>query len=412
MDEMEILTVGVLPKYRKQGVATLLFQTLFEYAKKNKIKLTDNEITEEMPEGKRKINVTTVNVEDKKSGAWHVKLNNSYGSFSDAKAAAASVGGFSAYIDYKYSVLVGAYDSADEAKAAGYGGSAYSGSGNSILISESGTDKLLFLSALLLGGCTTVGTAPVERPKMKLGCQLWGVKDFWYDKADKLAAFAEIFPKVKAMGYDGVQCGSFIRVDADGLEKLLKANGLAVADQPIAFDDVEDPAKLAQTVAFCNRFNVSFLYIPYFKGKTADEWRAFCRRLDSAEEKLRSHGIRVGYHHHDHELNEKVDGVLPWDILTGKDGARLELDIGPVLDTDHVPAAEIAKMSGRVPGIHAKPVGATAAGAAGERQDWVKVLAAAEKAGTKWFVVECERHFEDLSAVLPSYNFLKSKGLN
>lgn len=84
-------------------------------------------------------------VEDVKSGAWHVKLNNSYGSFSDAKAAAASVGGFPAYIDYKYSVLVGAYDSADEANAAGCGGSAYSGSGNSILISESGTDKLLFL---------------------------------------------------------------------------------------------------------------------------------------------------------------------------------------------------------------------------------------------------------------------------
>ena len=239
------------------------------------------------------------------------------------------------------------------------------------------------------------------RPKMKLGCQLWGVKDFWYDKADKLAAFAEIFPKVKAMGYDGVQCGSFIRVDADGLEKLLKANGLAVADQPIAFDDVEDPAKLAQTVAFCNRFNVSFLYIPYFKGKTADEWRAFCRRLDSAEEKLRPHGIRVGYHHHDHELNEKVDGVLPWDILTGKDGARLELDIGPVLDTDHVPAAEIAKMSGRVPGIHAKPVGATAAGASGEKQDWAKVLAAADKAGVTWCVIECEQRqntFEDITA--------------
>lgn len=262
-------------------------------------------------------------------------------------------------------------------------------------------NKLLFLSALLLGGCTTVGTAPVERPMMKLGCQMWGVKDFWFDKADKLAAFAEIFPKIRAMGYEGVQCASFIRVDADGLEKLLKANGLEIADQPILFEDVEDPAKLAQTVAFCRRFGVDFVYIPWFKSETAEGWREFCRRLDRAEAALGPHGIRVGYHHHTHELNEKVDGVLPWDILTGRDGARLELDIGPVLDTDHVPAAEIAKVSGRVPGIHAKPVGATAAGAAGERQDWPKVLAAAEKAGTKWFVVECEQRkntFEDIAA--------------
>ena len=25
------------------------------------------------------------------------------------------------------------------------------------------------------------------RPPMKLGCQLWGVKDLWFDKSDKLA---------------------------------------------------------------------------------------------------------------------------------------------------------------------------------------------------------------------------------
>ena len=62
---------------------------------------------------------------------------------------------------------------------------------------------------------------------------------------------------------------------------------------------------------------------------------------------------------------------------------------------------EIAKMAGRVPSIHAKPVGATAAGAVGERQDWPKVLAAADRAGVKWCVVECEWRkdtYEDIAA--------------
>jgi sugar phosphate isomerase/epimerase len=236
---------------------------------------------------------------------------------------------------------------------------------------------------------------------MKLGCQLWGVKDLWFDKPDKLAAFAEIFPKVRAMGYDGVQCGSFIRMDADGLEKLLNENGLSVVDQPISFEDVEDEAKQAKTVAFCRRFKVDFLYIPWFEGKSAEEWRAFCRRLDAAEAKLRPYGIRVGYHHHVHELTTKIDGELPWDILTGPDGARLEMDIGPVLEGGRNPAEEIAKMKGRLPsGIHAKPLGATAAGAAGDRQDWPKVVAAAEKSGVKWLVVECEKRqdtFDDIA---------------
>ena len=261
---------------------------------------------------------------------------------------------------------------------------------------------MLVALALLCGCMTTVDRASDEAsPKMRLGCQLWGVKDFWFDREDKLAAFAEIFPKIKAMGYDGVQCGSFIRLDPDGLEKLVRENGLAIADQPVSFDDIEDPAKRARTVAFCRRFAVDFVYIPWFKSGTAEGWRQFCRRLDKAEALLKPHGIRVGYHHHTHELKEKVDGVLPWDILTGKDGARLEMDIGPVLDTDHVPSAEIAKMAGRVPSIHAKPVGATAAGAVGERQDWPKVLAAADRAGVKWCVVECERRkdtYEDIAA--------------
>ncbi|MBQ6329852.1 MAG: sugar phosphate isomerase/epimerase [Kiritimatiellae bacterium] len=267
-----------------------------------------------------------------------------------------------------------------------------------------GKKMILAAAAVVL----MVGYCAAARPPMKLGCQLWGVKDLWFDKSDKLAAFAEIFPKIRAMGYDGVQCGSFIRMDADGLEKILKENGLSVVDQPIAFDDVEDEAKLQKTVAFCRRFKVDFLYIPWFEGKTAAEWRAFCGRLDAAEAKLRPYGIRVGYHHHIHELTTKVDGEFPWDILTGPNGARLEMDIGPVLEGGRVPAEEIAKMCGRLPGgIHAKPLGATAAGAAGDRQDWPKVVAAAEKAGVKWLVVECEKRQDTLDDIAESARNLR-----
>ena len=49
--------------------------------------------------------------------------------------------------------------------------------------------------------------------------------------------------------------------------------------------------------------------------------------------------------------------------------------------------------------IHAKPFGATAAGAPGDRQDWPKVVAAAERAGVKWIVAECEKRqntYEDI----------------
>jgi sugar phosphate isomerase/epimerase len=100
-------------------------------------------------------------------------------------------------------------------------------------------------------------------------------------------------------------------------------------------------------------------------------------------------------------MTGKVDGMYPWDILTGEGGARLELDVGPVLDAGKTPAAEIARLRGRLPGgIHAKPVGATAVGAPGDRQNWPEIVAAAEKAGVKWLVAECEKRqgtYEDVA---------------
>jgi sugar phosphate isomerase/epimerase len=73
-----------------------------------------------------------------------------------------------------------------------------------------------------------------------------------------------------------------------------------------------------------------------------------------------------------------------------------------------VPADEILKMKGRLPGgIHVKPVGAAAVGAPGEKQDWPKVIAAAEKAGVKWLVVECEKRKDTFDDIAASARYLK-----
>ena len=61
---------------------------------------------------------------------------------------------------------------------------------------------------------------------MRLGCQMWGVKEFWERNPEK--GFEEVFPKLRAMGYEGVQSMAFWKIDQDRLESLLKANGLAL----------------------------------------------------------------------------------------------------------------------------------------------------------------------------------------
>ena len=239
---------------------------------------------------------------------------------------------------------------------------------------------------------------------MRLACQMWSVKEFWEKNPEK--GFAEVFPKVRAMGYEGVQSMAFWKIDSGRLEALLKANGLALADMPVSFDHVEGK-NIERTVAFCRRFEIDFVYIPWFEGKSADEWRDFCVRLNAAGKRLAPYGIKIGYHNHLHEFTKPLNGEYPADILKADRNVNLELDIGPVTESGNDAVKWVTDLSGRIPGMHAKPHGATAAGAAGDVQDWPKIISAARKAGVKWFVVECEKRKDTYDDVAASAAYFK-----
>lgn len=258
--------------------------------------------------------------------------------------------------------------------------------------------------ASALGGCA--GFLGSGR-KMLLGCQLWGVKEIWEKNGD----ITSVFPQLAAMGYDGVQSMAFWKSDPDRLEQALQANGLRLADMPIAFSNVDTDAELAKTVAFCRRFEVDFLYIPWMKPPTIDGWREFARRLDDCGRRLAPYGIRIGYHHHLHEFAEAIGGVYPADALIEHPTFNFELDVGPVLEAGRVPAEVMRKLDGRVPGLHAKPYPGTYAGAPDDRQDWPAIVATAREIGVKWFVVECERRKDTFDDVRASADYFRRLGV-
>lgn len=255
----------------------------------------------------------------------------------------------------------------------------------------------------MAGGCAL----PPMGGGMKLGCQLWGVKDIWQKRGDVLS----VFPDLAAMGYEGVQSMGFWKCDADRLEDALKASGLAVADMPVSMDMVKTDEAVAQTAAFCRRFGVDFVYIPWTKPTTLAGWRAFADQLDEAGRRLAPYGIRIGYHHHLHELHDLVEGKYPIDELIAHPSFNFELDVGPVLEAGRDPAKVLRQLAGRVPGLHAKPYPGTAAGAADDRQDWPAIVAAARAAGTKWFVVECEQRKDTFDDVRASADYFHRLGV-
>ena len=258
--------------------------------------------------------------------------------------------------------------------------------------------------AMVLSGCT--GLTREDRT-LRLACQMWSVKDIWQKNGD----ITSVFPRLAALGYEGVQSKAFWDCDPDRLEKALVASGLKIADMPVGFAELETESALAKTVAFCKRFDVDFVYIPWFKSKTLDGWRDFARKLDEYGRQLAPQGIRIGYHNHLHEFTERVDGFHPGDVLVNYPTFNFELDVGPILESRRSPSELLRKMPGRVPGIHAKPYPGSYAGASNDRQDWPAILAAAQAIGTKWIVVECEQRKNTFADVKASAVYFRRLGV-
>ena len=250
-----------------------------------------------------------------------------------------------------------------------------------------------------LTGCTGLPFGS----RMRLGCQLWSIKDIW----QKNGGVTSVFPQLAAMGYEGVQSMAFWQCNPDELEQALAANKLAVADMPINFTHVDTDEALEKTVGFCRRFDVDFVYIPWWKPKTLAGWAEFAVRLDDVGRKLAPFGIRAGYHHHIHEINEPLDGAHPFDVLLRHPTFNFELDVGPILEAGRDPAQTLRALPNRVPGLHAKPYPGTFAGAPDDRQNWSAILAAARAIGTKWIIVECEQRKDTFDDIQRSADYLR-----
>lgn len=269
------------------------------------------------------------------------------------------------------------------------------------------------LAAIAAAGCGVYPTSAFAadlagKRKIRTGVQLWSVRTL----CDK--DFTGTLTALKAMGYEGVQCGGFFGRTAAELKTLFASCGLAPAGMQMQAEKIVKPENLAASVAFAHELGAPYLFIPYFNGKTADEWKTFGEQLATAATAFKAAGIRLGYHNHQHEFSEAFDGVCKWEFLfknTSPDVCQ-QLDIGHCTLAGADPVYWIKKYPGRIPAVHVKAASKTS-GAIGGPTDTVKwdaAFAACEAVGTAWYVVEAEVHPDALDDVRDSIAFMKQKG--
>ena len=268
---------------------------------------------------------------------------------------------------------------------------------------------------------------------LPVAVQVYSVRD------DAKADLRATLTKIKEMGYDGVEFAGLYDHTGDEVRAMLDEIGLVAVSAHVPFADMrKDPKGTLETYA---KIGCKYIAVPYLVEADRpgigdfDKTVADVEMIGKAAKEL---GIQLLYHNHDFEF-VKIDGEYALDYMyrvISPDYLATELDTCWVNVGGENPADYVMKYAGRAPIVHLKdfvgqksdnmyeligiekkaestakafefrPVGYGC-------QDWVSILAAAEKAGAEWVVVEQDKATigkTPLESIAMSRAYLKTLG--
>ena len=262
------------------------------------------------------------------------------------------------------------------------------------------------LAGALGGGSRARAGSVAPARRIRSGVQLWSVRKL----CDK--DFPGTLRALKAMGYDGVQCGGFYGRTAAEFKALFNDCGLAAAGMQMQADRIVKTENLPAAVDFAAELGAPYLFVPSFNGKTADDWKRFAEQMSSAALAFKAAGIGLGYHNHQHEFLDRFDGVCKWDILyqNASEDVLQQMDLGHCMLAGESPAFWLKKYPDRNPAVHVKAASKTTGVIGADGADWAKVFAACEADITEWYVVEAEVRPDTLDDVRDCLAHMKKLG--
>ncbi len=249
--------------------------------------------------------------------------------------------------------------------------------------------------------------------------------------------------KVASIGYQGVEFAGLFGHTAQQVKDICAAAGVEPVSAHVPLDELL--ADTEGTVAKYKEIGCRFIVIPYLPEERRPGFADFEKTLEEMKaigEECKKQDLLMLYHNHDFEfvkLGEKYGLDVMYETISA-DLLATELDTCWVNVGGEVPAEYVLKYTGRAPVVHLKdfvmqgkekpqklyaligidddeeqaseeafsfkPVGSGV-------QDMPAILAAAEKAGAQWVVVEQDqpdKGHEELQCAEISRAFLKKLG--
>jgi sugar phosphate isomerase/epimerase len=275
--------------------------------------------------------------------------------------------------------------------------------------------------ALRLGGvaAASVWLSPADRARaatwktIPIGTQLWCVRtQLATDIPGTLKALG-------ALGYQGVELeNAFGRPGAEW-KAHLDAAGLQACGFHHRLAELSGDA-LAATVEFNRAIGNRNLIIRSLAPAvytSAELLKQTADAVNQIAERLKPHGMRVGYHNHTTDFG-RIDGEYWWNRFadqTSKD-VILQLDTGNASEAEGVPLQSlITRNAGRTTSMHVKPFSRNDPNAylGKDDLDWPAIMTAAEThGGIEWYIIEYEKEgvppLESLKANLELFRKLRS----
>ena len=217
---------------------------------------------------------------------------------------------------------------------------------------------------------------------MKIAVQLYSVRDHIKSGEDLLA----VLPKVKALGYDGVEFAGYFDLPADTLRKALDDAGLVAVG---THTDIKNftPENLEETIDFCKTLGMKTMGMGGAPHGTPQELKSTCDILAQAVPAAEAQGMEIYYHNHTDEFTVNTQGVMPFDEL--KKVCRLEIDTYWSYHAGQDNYKLITENKDRIVHLHVKDGVGGKPCALGEGDcDVAEVVRAAGDIGLEWLIVE------------------------
>lgn len=179
--------------------------------------------------------------------------------------------------------------------------------------------------------------------------QLYSLRDAIAEDLDKAIA------RVREIGYENVEPYAFVERAAD-LEKAFAATGLKAPSGHVAVIDAEDTAPIWDAAERLGIQTVIDPFIPTDRWQTADDVAKIAERVNVLTAEAASRGLKFGYHNHQWEFTNKVDGTTVYELFVSQLAPETVLEVDTFWATvggADAPAV-LRSLGDRVVAIHVK----------------------------------------------------------